>query len=110
MNFASSFRRLAPARPEKLKGFYSGSGGIAQGVHRVVLMGFATDSTSILKQNCEGKYPQTWHAHWTQESKQVKIVRPLKDKSTPTPLTLDIKHGSLFPRIGMNRVGYARPS
>ena len=35
---------------EKLKGFYSSSGGIAADVHRVLLVQFAADGTVILQQ------------------------------------------------------------
>jgi hypothetical protein len=83
---------------EKLKGFYSGSGGLSQQVHRVVMIEFATDGTAILQQNWEGKDPQTWHGHWTQENKNVKITfDTVKDHPTPDPLLLNLKHGTLAP-------------
>ena len=62
----------APA--DKLKGFYSGSGGVAQEVHRVVMIEFAADGTAIIQQNWEGKDPQTWHGHWTQDGKLVTVA------------------------------------
>ena len=43
----------APA--DKLKGFYSGSGGVTQEVHRIVMIEFATDGTAIIQQNWEGR-------------------------------------------------------
>lgn len=83
---------------EKLKGFYSGSGGISQEVHRVLLVEFAADGTAILEQTWQGKDPETWHAHWTQQSKQVTVTfDPIRDKPTPEPLALNIKHGTLVP-------------
>ncbi len=83
---------------EQLKGFYSGSGGISEEVHRVLLVEFAADGTAILQQSWQGKDPQTWHAHWTQEKKLVKITfDAVKDKPTPEPLVLNINHGTLIP-------------
>ena len=36
---------------DKLKGVYSGSGGFAPDVHRVLMMEFGEDGTAILQQN-----------------------------------------------------------
>ena len=83
---------------EKLKGFYSGSGGISSEVHRVVLIEFAADGTVILQQTWQGKDPQTWHANWKQEKKKVTITYdPTKHNPVPDPLILNIKHGTLIP-------------
>ena len=81
---------------EKLKGFYSGSGGIAADVHRVLLVQFASDGTVILQQTWDNKPTQTWHAHWAQDGKEVKITfDPVKDGATPTPLMMKVDHGTL---------------
>jgi len=89
---------VSAAHAGKLKGVYSGSGGITQEVHRVVLIEFAEDGTAILQKNWTGKDPQTWHAHWTQKGKQVTLTfEPVKDSPPLAPLALDIKHGSLVP-------------
>jgi hypothetical protein len=81
---------------EKLKGFYSGSGGIAADVHRVLLVQFAADGTVILQQTWDNKPTQTWHAHWAQDGKEVKITfDPVKDGATPTPLMMKVDHGTL---------------
>jgi len=83
---------------EKLKGFYSGSGGISSQVHRVVLIEFAADGTAILQQTWQGKDPQTWHANWKQERKKVTITYdPTKHNPVPDPLILNVKHGTLIP-------------
>ena len=81
---------------EKLKGFYSGSGGFTAEVHRVLLVQFASDGTVILQQTWDNKPTQTWHAHWAQDGKEVKITfDPAKDQPTPTPLLMKIDHGTL---------------
>jgi len=81
---------------EKLKGFYSGSGGMSAEVHRVVLVEFAADGTAIVQQNWVGKDPQTWHAHWVKEDKVVRVTfDTVKDKPTPDPLVMNIKRGTL---------------
>jgi len=81
---------------EKLKGFYPGSGGITAEVHRVLLVQFAADGTVILQQTWDNKPTQTWHAHWAQDGKEVKITfDPVKDGTTPTPLAMKIDHGTL---------------
>ena len=81
---------------EKLKGFYSGSGGFTAEVHRVLLVQFAADGTAILQQTWDNKPTQTWHAHWVQDGKEVKITfDSVKDQPTPTPLELKIDHGTL---------------
>jgi hypothetical protein len=83
---------------EKLKGFYSGSGGISAEVHRVLLIDFAADGTALLQQHWHEKTPQTWHAHWTQKGKLVQVIYdPIKDQPTPDPLLLTLKHGTLTP-------------
>ena len=91
---------LAPgsAHADKLKGFYSGSGGVTQEVHRVVMIEFATDGTAIMQQSWAGKEPQTWHAHWTQDGKLVTVkFDAVKDKPSVDPLVFDFKHGTLTP-------------
>ena len=81
---------------EKLKGFYSGSGGISAEVHRVLLVQFATDGTVILQQTWDNKPTQTWHARWAQDGKEVRITfDTVKDGTTPTPLEMKIDHGTL---------------
>ena len=83
---------------EKLKGFYSGSGGISAEVHRVLLIEFAADGTAILQQKWHDKDPQTWHANWKQERNKVTITfDPTKHNPVPDPLILNIKHGTLIP-------------
>ncbi len=81
---------------EKLKGFYSGSGGITAEVHRVLLVQFAADGTAIFQQTWDNKPTQTWHAHWVQDGKEVKVTfDSTKDQATPTPLMLKLDHGTL---------------
>lgn len=81
---------------EKLKGFYSGSGGISAEVHRILLVQFAVDGTVILQQTWDNKPTQTWHAHWAQDGKEVKITfDTVKDGATPSPLEMKIDHGTL---------------
>jgi hypothetical protein len=83
---------------EKLKGFYSGSGGISAEVHRVLLVEFAADGTAILQQKWHNKDPQTWHANWKQDRNKVTITfDPAKHNPVPDPLILNIKHGTLIP-------------
>ena len=88
-----------PASAEKLNGFYSGSGGIAQEVHRVLIIEFAADGTAILQQKWHEKDPQTWHGHWKRDKKTVTITyeqsRDAKDSQLPTPLVFTLKHGTL---------------
>jgi hypothetical protein len=48
------------------------------------------------------KDPQTWHAHWKQESKKVTLTfeaakDTAKDAPIPDPLILTIKSGTLVP-------------
>jgi hypothetical protein len=96
--FALSFAAIASAAraAEKLKGFYSGSGGIAQEVHRVLIIEFAADGTAILQQKWHDKDPQTWHARWKQDGKLVTLTYdPAKDAQPPTPLVFNFKHGTL---------------
>ena len=86
------------AHAAKLKGFYSGSGGISSVVHRVVFIEFGADGTAFLEQTWQGKDTQTWHAHWKQEGKQVSITfDPIEGKPMLDPLVLNIKHGDLIP-------------
>jgi hypothetical protein len=83
---------------DKLKGFYAGSGGISAEVHRVLLIEFAADGTAILQQKWHDKDPQTWHAHWKQEKKQVTITfDPARHNPVPAPLIFSIKSGTLVP-------------
>jgi hypothetical protein len=88
---------------EKLKGFYSGSGGISADVHRVLLIEFAADGTAILQQKWHEKDPQTWHAHWKRDGKTITIIyEPAKNDPSPppplpAPLIFTFKHGTLTP-------------
>jgi hypothetical protein len=50
------------AHADKLKGIYTGSGGMSEDVHRVVLIEFAEDGTALVQQNWVGRSPQAWHA------------------------------------------------
>jgi hypothetical protein len=89
---------VSPTHAEKLKGFYSGSGGMSEDVHRVVMVQFAEDGTVLVQQNWINRDPQTWHAHWVQEGNRVTIsFDPQKDTPAVSPLILNIKHGSLVP-------------
>lgn len=81
------------AHADKLNGFYSGSGGISQDVHRVLLIEFAADGTAILQQKWHDKDPQTWHAHWKRNKNEVTLT--YDDKPTPEPLVFTFKHGTL---------------
>jgi hypothetical protein len=84
----------APAHAaDKLNGFYVGSGGLSQEVHRVLLIEFAADGTAILQQKWHDKDPQTWHAHWKRDKKTVTLT--YDDKPTPEPLVFTFKHGAL---------------
>jgi hypothetical protein len=86
------------AHADKLKGFYSGSGGISSEVHQVVLVEFAEDGSAILEQNWVGKDPLIWHARWVQRGKAVTVTfEAVKDKPTPQPLVMKIDHGTLVP-------------
>jgi hypothetical protein len=86
------------ARAEKLKGFYSGSGGLSSEVHQVVLVEFAEDGSAILEQNWVGKDPRVWHARWEKQGKVVTVTfDAVKDKPTPQPLLMKIDHGTLVP-------------
>ena len=97
LTLAALFAAL-PAHADKLKGVYSGSGGISADVHRVVMVQFAEDGTALVEQNWVGRDPQTWHAHWTRQGKQVTLsFDPQKDSPSVAPLVLSIKHGSLVP-------------
>jgi hypothetical protein len=83
---------------DKLKGFYSGSGGLSEDVHRVVLVQFAEDGTLILQQSWVNKDPQTWHAHWVQKDKVVTVTfDAVKDQPTPQPLVMNMNRGTLVP-------------
>jgi hypothetical protein len=81
---------------EKLKGIYSGSGGISSEVHRTLFIEFGADGTAILQQQWHEKDPQTWHAHWALEKKKVTLTYdPAKDTATPEPLVFTFKRSSL---------------
>ncbi len=84
---------------KKLKGFYTGSGGISSEVHRVVVVEFAADGSALVEQNWVGKDPQDWNARWIQQDKVVTVTFDVvKDKPTPAPLVLKIdKHDTLVP-------------
>jgi hypothetical protein len=85
-----------PVHADKLNGFYSGSGGLSQEVHRVLLVEFAADGTAILQQKWHDKDPQTWHAHWKRDKKQVTLTYDTAgDKPVPEPLVFTFKHGTL---------------
>ena len=89
---------VTPTHADKLKGYYSGSGGIAESVHRVVMVQFAEDGTALVQQNWFGRDPQTWHAHWVKQGSQVTIsFDPQKDSPAVVPLVMKMKHGSLVP-------------
>lgn len=89
---------LSSAHAAKLKGFYAGSGGVSQQVHRTVILEFATDGTAILEQKWHGKDTQTWHAHWKQQRKQVTLTfDPARHNPVPDPLVFSIKGNSLNP-------------
>jgi hypothetical protein len=92
---ALSFAALSsPAHAaDKLNGFYIGSGGFSQDVHRVLLIEFAADGTAILQQKWHDKDPQTWHAHWKRDKKQITLT--YDDKPTPEPLVFTFKHNTL---------------
>src|SRR5580704_1062604 len=86
------------AYADKLKGFYSGSGGVTQEVHRVVMIEFGADGTALVQQSWVGKDPQTWHAHWTQEGDLVTVkFDAVKDKTAVDPLVFNFKRGTLTP-------------
>jgi hypothetical protein len=83
---------------QKLKGVYSGSGGIAAEVHRVLMVEFGEDGTAILQQSWAGKDPQIWHARWVQEGNEIRIAfDPVKDQAAVDPLVCKLKHGTLVP-------------
>jgi hypothetical protein len=89
---------LSSAHAAKLQGFYAGSGGVSQEVHRTVVLELATDGTAILEQKWHGKDTQTWHAHWKQQRKQVTLTFDLaRHNPVPDPLVLSIKGSSLTP-------------
>jgi hypothetical protein len=92
------------AHAEKLKGFYSGSGGFSSEVHRVVLIEFAEDGTAILQQKWVGKDAETWHAHWTRDGKRITVTydadnpaHTQTNKPIPAPLVFNFKHSTLTP-------------
>jgi hypothetical protein len=88
---------LSPvAHAAKLKGFYAGSGGLSQEVHRTIILEFAADGTAILQQKWHDKDAQTWHAHWKQERKQVVLTfDPARHNPVPDPLIFGIKGNTL---------------
>ena len=85
---------------DKLKGFYSGSGGLSAEVHRVLFIEFAADGTAILQQKWHDKDPQTWHAHWKQDKKTVTLTYDPENATTnppiPDPLVFTIKNSTLI--------------
>jgi hypothetical protein len=88
----------ASAHAEKLKGFYSGSGGLSEDVHRVVMVQFAEDTTAMVQQNWDNGKTDIWHAHWTQQGNRVTITfDPQKNFPRVAPLVVNIKHGALVP-------------
>jgi hypothetical protein len=81
---------------DKLNGFYSGSGGFSQDVHRVVLIEFAADGSAIVEQNWHEKDPQIWLTHWKRNKKVVTLTYDAAgDKPTPDPLVFNFKHDTL---------------
>jgi len=83
---------------DKLKGIYSGSGGLTAEVHRVLMVEFGEDGTAILQQTWQGKDPQVWHARWAKEGNQVTITfDPVKDQPVVKPLVCEMKRGTLTP-------------
>jgi hypothetical protein len=89
---------VGPAHADKLKGFYSGSGGMSADVHRVVMVQFAEDGTALVQQNWHDRDPQTWHARWVKQGNQVTLsFDPQKDMPAVAPLVMNMKHGSLVP-------------
>ena len=88
----------APAHAEKLKGFYTGSGGLSAEVHRTVMVQFAQDGTVMVQQNWDSGSSQVWHAHWTKQGKKVTITfDPKTGTAQVAPLVVNIKHGALVP-------------
>jgi len=86
------------AHADKLKGYYSGSGGISEDVHRVVMVQFAEDGTVLVQQNWINRDPQVWHAHWAKQGNKITITfDPKKDSPQVAPLVMNMKHGSLVP-------------
>jgi hypothetical protein len=82
----------------RLKGVYAGSGGVSQEVHRVVMVEFGEDGSALVQQNWVGKDPQLWHARWSQDGKQIKIVfEAQKDQPVLDPLLLKMKGSTLTP-------------
>jgi hypothetical protein len=83
---------------EKLKGVYSGSGGLTAEVHRVVMVEFGEDGTAIIQQTWQGKDPQVWHARWIQDGKKLTVnFDAVKDQPAIAPLLCELKHGTLVP-------------
>ena len=91
-----SFLFPATSVADKLKGFYSGSGGMSQEGHRVLFIEFAQDGTALLQQQWHEKDPQTWHARWVKNGKTVTLTYEAgKNVPTPVPLVFTFKHGWL---------------
>jgi hypothetical protein len=97
--FAAMFLAVSTLHAaEKLKGVYSGSGGLTAEVHRVLMVEFGEDGTAILQQSWTGKDPQIWHAKWVQDGKKVRIAfDPVKNQPAVEPLICELKHGTLIP-------------
>jgi hypothetical protein len=82
---------------DKLKGFYAGSGGFSSEVHRTLVLELAADGSAILQQKWHDKDPQTWHAHWKFEKRQVTLTfDPARHNPVPDPLVLNVKSGNLI--------------
>jgi hypothetical protein len=93
---------LTAQAADKLQGFYSGSGGVAAEVHRVVIVEFAADGTAILEQKWHEKDSQTWHAHWTRQKNIVTLTFEPGHKAAPDakpidPLIFTFKRHTLSP-------------
>jgi hypothetical protein len=85
----------SPAYADKLKGIYAGSGGFSQDVSRTVFIGFGANVTAVLQQEWHNKDPQTWHACWKQEKKEITLTYDaVKDIPLPDPLIFAFKHGT----------------
>jgi len=98
LTLMACFLAVCPAHADKLKGFYSGSGGMSADVHRVVMVQFAEDGTALVQQNWVGRETQTWHVHWVKQGNQVTLsFDPQKDTPAVAPLVMNMKHGALVP-------------
>ncbi|MDE1176606.1 MAG: hypothetical protein PW789_08350 [Edaphobacter sp.] len=83
---------------ETLKGFYSGSGGLSQEVHRVIMIEFGEDGSALVQQNWVGKDPQVWHGRWTMDGKTVTVAfNAEKSESPQKPLVMEMKRSVMTP-------------